>query len=289
ISTAKADSSEIRRMGCSPYAVSGSEHRSMFSQTVPFPMPLQNYCCDDWREAQDVKILEAYDHSLPQEEKDPRSFTLPYFIHNVCFDKAFVDLGASILIIRGCDEFEEDCVFETESAFCAFAELCPTTILGGIFRQQQGMTNNGWIVDRFLCCDKGYGQNGMRLVSHTAFLILLQLLFLTTVVDEIYPVFLHCYTLYQLLSGSWLLTAYEMGRKMATASSSSMASKDTGMMMVSQPKPVSVHQLKCTQSNQVIEEMHEFVFAIEVQQATMARQDTFRWQYTEVFVVYQFG
>nr|GFA65649.1 hypothetical protein [Tanacetum cinerariifolium] len=31
--------------------------------------------------------------------------------------------------------------------------------------------------------------------------------------------------------------------KMATASSSSMTSKDTGMMMVSQPKPVSVHQL----------------------------------------------
>ncbi|GJW95753.1 hypothetical protein Tco_0175425 [Tanacetum coccineum] len=28
ISTSKADSSEIRRMGCSPYAVSGSQHRS---------------------------------------------------------------------------------------------------------------------------------------------------------------------------------------------------------------------------------------------------------------------
>ncbi|GKE53696.1 hypothetical protein Tco_1488852, partial [Tanacetum coccineum] len=38
ISTAKADSSEIRRMGCSPYAVSGSQHRS---------------------------ILDAYDHTLP--------------------------------------------------------------------------------------------------------------------------------------------------------------------------------------------------------------------------------
>nr|GEV70158.1 hypothetical protein [Tanacetum cinerariifolium] len=46
-------------------------------------------------EAQDVKILEAYDHTLPQKEKDPRRFTLPCFIHNVCFDKALVDLGAS--------------------------------------------------------------------------------------------------------------------------------------------------------------------------------------------------
>ncbi|GJX72600.1 ribonuclease H-like domain-containing protein [Tanacetum coccineum] len=66
IPTAKADSSEIYCMGCSPYA----------------------------REAQDVKILEAYDHTLPQKEKDPGSFTLPCFIHNVCFDKALVDLGA---------------------------------------------------------------------------------------------------------------------------------------------------------------------------------------------------
>ncbi|GKE19789.1 DNA-directed DNA polymerase [Tanacetum coccineum] len=65
ISTAKADSSEIRRMGCSPYAVSGSQHRSIFSKTIPFPRRLQNYRCDDWRKAQDVKILDAYDHTLP--------------------------------------------------------------------------------------------------------------------------------------------------------------------------------------------------------------------------------
>ncbi|GKB47115.1 hypothetical protein Tco_0897868, partial [Tanacetum coccineum] len=68
----------------------------MFSETVPFPRRLKNYCCDDWREAQDVKILEAYDHILPQKEKDLGSFTLPCFIHNVCFDKALVDLGESV-------------------------------------------------------------------------------------------------------------------------------------------------------------------------------------------------
>ncbi|GJZ28261.1 zf-CCHC domain-containing protein [Tanacetum coccineum] len=50
ISTAKADSSEIRRMGCSLYAVSGSQHRSINSETVPFPKRLPNYCCD-WRKA----------------------------------------------------------------------------------------------------------------------------------------------------------------------------------------------------------------------------------------------
>ncbi|GJZ51236.1 MAK10-like protein [Tanacetum coccineum] len=71
ISTAKADFSRIRRIGCDPYA----------------------------REAQDVKILDAYDHALPQKEKDSRRFTLPCFIHNICFDKALVDLGASVSIM----------------------------------------------------------------------------------------------------------------------------------------------------------------------------------------------
>ncbi|GKA98138.1 ribonuclease H-like domain-containing protein [Tanacetum coccineum] len=69
ISTTKADSYEISRMGCSPYA------------------------------AKDVKILEAYDHTLPQKEKDPWSFTLPCFIHNVCFDKALINLGASVSVM----------------------------------------------------------------------------------------------------------------------------------------------------------------------------------------------
>ncbi|GKE36127.1 hypothetical protein Tco_1455449, partial [Tanacetum coccineum] len=69
ISTTKADFSRIRR--------------------------LQNFVCDDWRKAQDVKILNAYDHTLHQKEKDPGSFTLPCFIHNIYFDKALVDLRAS--------------------------------------------------------------------------------------------------------------------------------------------------------------------------------------------------
>ncbi|GJZ29946.1 hypothetical protein Tco_0574993 [Tanacetum coccineum] len=70
ISTGKADFSEIRGIGRGPYAVSGTQHRSVFSETVPFPRRLQNFGCVDWREAQDVKILDAYDHTLPQKEKD---------------------------------------------------------------------------------------------------------------------------------------------------------------------------------------------------------------------------
>nr|GFB33969.1 hypothetical protein [Tanacetum cinerariifolium] len=99
ISTTKADSSKIRRMRCSSYTVSGSQHRRIFSKTIPFLRRLHDYCYDNWREAKDVKILEAYDHTLPQKEKDPRSFSLPYFIHSVCFDKALIDLGTSVTVM----------------------------------------------------------------------------------------------------------------------------------------------------------------------------------------------
>ncbi|GJZ01773.1 hypothetical protein Tco_0519734 [Tanacetum coccineum] len=99
ISTVKVDFFEIRRIGHEPYAVSGTQHKSLFSETVPFSRRLQNFGCDDWREAQDVKILDTYDHSLTQNEKDPGSFTLPFFIHNICFDKDFVDLGANFIIL----------------------------------------------------------------------------------------------------------------------------------------------------------------------------------------------
>ncbi|GJU29405.1 putative reverse transcriptase domain-containing protein [Tanacetum coccineum] len=65
ISTAKADSSVIRRIGSGPYAVSETQYSSLSSETVPFPNRLHGYCCDDWKEAREVKILETYDHTLP--------------------------------------------------------------------------------------------------------------------------------------------------------------------------------------------------------------------------------
>ncbi|GJV37000.1 ribonuclease H-like domain-containing protein [Tanacetum coccineum] len=71
ILTTKADFSEIRRIECGPYA----------------------------REARDVKILDAYDHTFPHKEKDPGIFTLPCFIHNICFDKALIDLVASVSVM----------------------------------------------------------------------------------------------------------------------------------------------------------------------------------------------
>ncbi|GJR37292.1 hypothetical protein Tco_1212976 [Tanacetum coccineum] len=47
ISTTKVDSSEIRHMGCSPYAISGLQHGIIFSKTAAFPRRLQDYCRDN--------------------------------------------------------------------------------------------------------------------------------------------------------------------------------------------------------------------------------------------------
>ncbi|GJR17541.1 retrotransposon protein [Tanacetum coccineum] len=99
ISTATADVSEIRRMEHGPYAVSGSQHRFMFLETVSFPRRLHNYCCDGLKEAHGANILDAYDDILPQKEKDLGSFTLPCLINNICFDKSLIDLGASVSVM----------------------------------------------------------------------------------------------------------------------------------------------------------------------------------------------
>ncbi|GJW19309.1 hypothetical protein Tco_0026745, partial [Tanacetum coccineum] len=50
------------------------------------------------------KFTEAYgalhiNNTIPQKEKDPGSFTLPYFINDVCFDNALVDLGSSVSVM----------------------------------------------------------------------------------------------------------------------------------------------------------------------------------------------
>ncbi|GJW99166.1 hypothetical protein Tco_0180974 [Tanacetum coccineum] len=37
--------------------------------------------------------------NIIKKEKDPGSFTLPCFIHDICFDKALVDLGASVSVM----------------------------------------------------------------------------------------------------------------------------------------------------------------------------------------------
>ncbi|GKA56199.1 RNA-directed DNA polymerase [Tanacetum coccineum] len=51
ISTAKANSSAICRIGSGPYAVLDAQYNSLSSETVLFPSRLHGYYCDDWKEA----------------------------------------------------------------------------------------------------------------------------------------------------------------------------------------------------------------------------------------------
>ncbi|GJY19210.1 putative reverse transcriptase domain-containing protein [Tanacetum coccineum] len=74
--------------------------------TVPFPSHLDNHYCEEEEEEgiYRPKFTEAYgashiNHTIPQKEKYPGSFTLPCFINNVCFDNALVDLGASVSVM----------------------------------------------------------------------------------------------------------------------------------------------------------------------------------------------
>ncbi|GKB22780.1 putative reverse transcriptase domain-containing protein [Tanacetum coccineum] len=67
---------------------------------------LYDDCCDEKKGSYGLQCLDDYsnratllDDSLPKKEKDPRSFTLPCYINNVCFEKALADLGASISVM----------------------------------------------------------------------------------------------------------------------------------------------------------------------------------------------
>ncbi|GJZ38579.1 putative reverse transcriptase domain-containing protein [Tanacetum coccineum] len=72
--------------------------------TVHFPSRLDNHYCEEEEGNYGPKFMEAYGAShinnvIPRKEKDPRSFTLPCFINDVCFNNALVDLGASISVM----------------------------------------------------------------------------------------------------------------------------------------------------------------------------------------------
>ncbi|GKC78694.1 DUF4219 domain-containing protein [Tanacetum coccineum] len=51
ISTTKANSSEICRIGSGPYAISNTQYINLSSETVSFPSRLHGYNYDDWKEA----------------------------------------------------------------------------------------------------------------------------------------------------------------------------------------------------------------------------------------------
>ncbi|GJV97960.1 hypothetical protein Tco_1549537 [Tanacetum coccineum] len=63
---------------------------------------LNGYYCEEKKGSYGPQFSKAYseashiNNSIPRKEKDPRSFTLPCYINNVCFNNALADLGASV-------------------------------------------------------------------------------------------------------------------------------------------------------------------------------------------------
>ncbi|GKE83069.1 retrovirus-related pol polyprotein from transposon TNT 1-94, partial [Tanacetum coccineum] len=106
--TMEADSHSIRHIRSSQYAVSTGQNNTLLYKsrqtTIPFPSHLDNHYNDEEVGNYGPKFTEAcgashINDTIPQKEKDPRSFTLPCFINNICFNNALVDLGASINVM----------------------------------------------------------------------------------------------------------------------------------------------------------------------------------------------
>ncbi|GKD61643.1 copia protein [Tanacetum coccineum] len=78
LTTAEANSNPIRRIGSPQYAKKKGSYGPQFLAAYSYG-------------------ASHIDNSIPQNEKDLGSFTLPCYINNVCFDNALADLGASSL------------------------------------------------------------------------------------------------------------------------------------------------------------------------------------------------
>ncbi|GKA82612.1 hypothetical protein Tco_0789360 [Tanacetum coccineum] len=110
LTTIDADLNPIRRIRLRRYAVSDLQDSKLIfvpsQMTIPFPSRLYDYHYDEEKGSYGLKDSDAYlirttlrNNALPRKEKDPWSFTLPYYINNVCFEKALADLGASVSVM----------------------------------------------------------------------------------------------------------------------------------------------------------------------------------------------
>ncbi|GJV08680.1 hypothetical protein Tco_1346336 [Tanacetum coccineum] len=106
--TIEVDSHPIRRIRSPQYAVSTGQNSKLVYKsrqtTVPFLSRLDNHYCEEEEGIYGPKFTEAYgashiNHTIPQKEKDPGSFTLPCLIINVCFHNALVDIRASVSVM----------------------------------------------------------------------------------------------------------------------------------------------------------------------------------------------
>ncbi|GKD29378.1 zinc finger, CCHC-type containing protein, partial [Tanacetum coccineum] len=113
--TVETDTTPIHYIGPSQYTVSGLQNNSIHGCLLIGTTLLDN--------------------SLPPKEKDPGSFTLPCYINNVYFNKALVDLGASVSVMP----------FSTYTNL-GLGELAPTKLIAEL-------------ANRTVKCPKGIAKN----------------------------------------------------------------------------------------------------------------------------------
>nr|GEU32914.1 hypothetical protein VITISV_013138 [Tanacetum cinerariifolium] len=108
--TIETDTTMIRHIGSTRYVVSDPQNSKLFfvqrQTTIPFLSRLNDCCCDEKKGLYEMQYFDAYSNRatvlsdyLPRKEKDPRSFTLPCYINNVCFKKSLANLEASVSVM----------------------------------------------------------------------------------------------------------------------------------------------------------------------------------------------
>ncbi|GJY26103.1 uncharacterized mitochondrial protein-like protein [Tanacetum coccineum] len=131
--TIEAETSSICRIESTRYAVSSLQNKMQFFEPNQSIIPFPSRLIDDSYEEREVlgglinrkesatnlkrvlmgRLRMGYqieasmnvhdsailDDALPPIEKDPRSFTIPCNINNICFEKALADLGASVSVM----------------------------------------------------------------------------------------------------------------------------------------------------------------------------------------------
>ncbi|GJX41153.1 ribonuclease H-like domain-containing protein [Tanacetum coccineum] len=106
----EADTTPVCRIGSTRYTVLAQQNSKLIFKprqaTVPFPSRLYDDFMCERKGAYGVKDLDAYsirttlrNDSFPKKKKDLGSFTLPYYINIVCFEKALTHLGASVSVM----------------------------------------------------------------------------------------------------------------------------------------------------------------------------------------------
>nr|GEZ34713.1 hypothetical protein [Tanacetum cinerariifolium] len=117
--TIESDASSICCIGSSQYVVSTGQNSTLIydekQMMILFLTHLNDYYCEGNtfhmdRNFQKLTHMELHISIIPQKEKDPGSFTLPCYINNVCFDNAFVDLGARVnfAVLEDMDAYRDE-------------------------------------------------------------------------------------------------------------------------------------------------------------------------------------